>query len=147
MACLASPKCFLDQGYKVQGSDLKASKITRRLEAMGALIHLGQKTLKTLAGLRSLWCPQRSSRATPSLDQARKAGLPVVRAARRCLAELMRLKSNVAVAGTHGKTTTTTMVSTLSACRSGFDPTVVNGGVIHAFESNARTGAGRVDGG
>ena len=53
----------------------------------------------------------------------------------------MRLKSNVAVAGTHGKTTTTTMVSTLLHA-GGFDPTVVNGGVIHAFESNARTGEG-----
>ena len=57
------------------------------------------------------------------------------------LAELMRLKSNVAVAGTHGKTTTTTMVATLLHA-GGFDPTVVNGGVIHAFDSNARTGQG-----
>ncbi|MDO5606320.1 MAG: UDP-N-acetylmuramate--L-alanine ligase, partial [Paracoccus sp. (in: a-proteobacteria)] len=69
-----------------------------------------------------------------------RRGLPVVRRA-EMLAELMRLKSNVAIAGTHGKTTTTTMVATLLDA-GGFDPTVINGGVIHAYGSNARAGAG-----
>lgn len=130
---------LLDQGYMVQGSDLKASKITRRLEAMGALIHLGQKA-ENLGEAEVVVVSAAIKPGNPELDQARKVGLPVVRRA-EMLAELMRLKSNVAVAGTHGKTTTTTMVSTLLHA-GGFDPTVVNGGVINAFESNARTGQG-----
>lgn len=130
---------LLDQGYMVQGSDLKASKITRRLEAMGALIHLGQKA-KNLGEAEVVVVSTAIKPGNPELDQARKVGLPVVRRA-EMLAELMRLKSNVAVAGTHGKTTTTTMVSTLLHA-GGFDPTVINGGVINAFESNARTGQG-----
>jgi UDP-N-acetylmuramate--alanine ligase len=130
---------LLDQGYMVQGSDLKASKITRRLEAMGALIHLGQKA-ENLGEAEVVVVSTAIKPGNPELDQARKVGLPVVRRA-EMLAELMRLKSNVAVAGTHGKTTTTTMVSTLLHA-GGFDPTVVNGGVINAFESNARTGQG-----
>jgi UDP-N-acetylmuramate--alanine ligase len=123
----------------VQGSDLKASKITRRLEAMGALIHLGQKA-ENLGEAEVVVVSTAIKPGNPELDQARKVGLPVVRRA-EMLAELMRLKSNVAVAGTHGKTTTTTMVSTLLHA-GGFDPTVINGGVINAFESNARTGQG-----
>jgi UDP-N-acetylmuramate--alanine ligase len=74
------------------------------------------------------------------LEEARRRKLPVVRRA-EMLAELMRLRSNIAVAGTHGKTTTTTMVATLMD-KGGFDPTVINGGVIHAYGSNARAGAG-----
>jgi len=130
---------LLDHGYLVQGSDLKASKITRRLEAMGALIHLGQKA-ENLGEAEVVVVSTAIKPGNSELDQARKLGLPVVRRA-EMLAELMRLKSNVAVAGTHGKTTTTTMVSTLLHA-GGFDPTVVNGGVINAFESNARTGQG-----
>ena len=76
----------------------------------------------------------------PELDAARAAGLPVVRRA-EMLAELMRLKSNIAVAGTHGKTTTTSMVAALLD-GGGLDPTVINGGIIHAYGSNARIGAG-----
>ena len=77
----------------------------------------------------------------PELDAARARNLPVVRRA-EMLAELMRLKSNVAVAGTHGKTTTTSMVAALLDA-GGMDPTVVNGGIIHAYGSNARIGAGQ----
>jgi UDP-N-acetylmuramate--alanine ligase len=106
---------------------------------MGALIHLGQKT-ENLGEAEVVVVSTAIKPGNPELDQARKVGLPVVRRA-EMLAELMRLKSNVAVAGTHGKTTTTTMVSTLLHA-GGFDPTVVNGGVINAFESNARTGQG-----
>lgn len=74
------------------------------------------------------------------MDEARKRGLPVVRRA-DMLAELMRLKSNIAIAGTHGKTTTTTMMAELMVA-GGFDPTVINGGIIHAYGSNARMGQG-----
>ncbi|NCX82749.1 MAG: UDP-N-acetylmuramate--L-alanine ligase [Rhodobacteraceae bacterium] len=104
---------LLNLGYRVQGSDLKESKITQRLADLGATIFIGQRRLM---------------------------GLPVVRRA-EMLAELMRMKSNVAVAGTHGKTTTTTMVATLLD-GGGIDPTVINGGIIHAYGSNARMGQG-----
>ncbi len=79
-------------------------------------------------------------KGNPELEEARKRGLPVVRRA-EMLAELMRMRSNVAIGGTHGKTTTTTMVATLLD-KGGFDPTVINGGIIHAYGSNARAGAG-----
>jgi hypothetical protein len=77
----------------------------------------------------------------PELDEARLQGLPVVRRA-EMLAELMRLRSNIAVGGTHGKTTTTTMVAALLDAGGKFDPTVINGGIIHAYGSNARVGQG-----
>ncbi|MFN4131374.1 MAG: UDP-N-acetylmuramate--L-alanine ligase, partial [Paracoccaceae bacterium] len=79
-------------------------------------------------------------KGNPELEEARRRKLPVVRRA-EMLAELMRMRSNIAVAGTHGKTTTTTMVATLLD-KGGFDPTVINGGVIHSYGSNARAGAG-----
>ncbi len=130
---------LLDQGYTVQGSDLKGTKITARLAELGAKIFEGQRA-ENLAGAEVVVISSAIKPGNPELDEARRMGLPVVRRA-EMLAELMRLKSNIAVAGTHGKTTTTTMVATLLHA-GGLDPTVVNGGIIHAFESNARTGAG-----
>ncbi len=130
---------LLNLGYDVQGSDLKASKITDRLASLGARIFIGQKA-GNLDGAAVVVISSAIKPGNPELDEARARGLPVVRRA-DMLAELMRLKSNVAVAGTHGKTTTTTMVATLLDA-GGFDPTVVNGGIIHAYGSNARLGTG-----
>ncbi|MGP6086588.1 UDP-N-acetylmuramate--L-alanine ligase [Antarctobacter jejuensis] len=130
---------LLNHGYKVQGSDLKASKITQRLTDLGALVHEGQRA-ENLEGADVVVISSAIKPGNPELDEARRRGLPVVRRA-EMLAELMRLKSNVAVAGTHGKTTTTTMVATLLDAGE-FDPTVVNGGIIHAYGSNARMGQG-----
>ena len=130
---------LLNHGYKVQGSDLKQSKITERLTAMGAEIFIGQKA-ENLEEAEVVVISSAIKPGNPELDAARAKGLPVVRRA-EMLAELMRLKSNVAVAGTHGKTTTTTMVATLLDS-GGLDPTVVNGGIIHAYGSNARMGQG-----
>ncbi|MBR9652061.1 UDP-N-acetylmuramate--L-alanine ligase [Thalassovita aquimarina] len=129
---------LLNLGYSVQGSDLKTSKITDRLAAMGAVIHKGQRA-ENLEGAEVVVISSAIKPGNPELDEARRMGLPVVRRA-EMLAELMRLKSNVAVAGTHGKTTTTTMVATLLDA-GGVDPTVINGGIIHAYGSNARVGA------
>ncbi|KUF09202.1 UDP-N-acetylmuramate--L-alanine ligase [Pseudoponticoccus marisrubri] len=130
---------LLNHGYAVQGSDLKRSKITERLAGMGARIFEGQSG-ENLEGAEVVVISSAIKPGNPELDAARARGLPVVRRA-EMLAELMRLKSNIAVAGTHGKTTTTTMVATLlDAGR--FDPTVVNGGIIHAYGSNARMGQG-----
>ncbi|MEL7300178.1 MAG: UDP-N-acetylmuramate--L-alanine ligase [Pseudomonadota bacterium] len=130
---------LLNLGYTVQGSDLKSSKITERLAAKGAHIFEGQ-TGENLDEAEVVVISSAIKAGNAELDEARRRGLPVVRRA-EMLAELMRMKSNIAVAGTHGKTTTTTMVATLLDAGN-FDPTVVNGGIIHAFGSNARTGQG-----
>ncbi|MCR9085455.1 MAG: UDP-N-acetylmuramate--L-alanine ligase [Rhodobacteraceae bacterium] len=130
---------LLDHGYTVQGSDLKASKITDRLEQLGAKIFIGQAA-ENLEDAQVVVISSAIKPGNAELDEARTRGLPVVRRA-EMLAELMRLKSNVAVAGTHGKTTTTTMVATLLDA-GGIDPTVINGGIIHAYGSNARMGKG-----
>ena len=130
---------LLNMGYQVQGSDLKDSKITQRLQHLGAKIFIGQRA-ENLMGATVIVISSAIKAGNPELDAARAQGMPVVRRA-EMLAELMRLKSNVAIAGTHGKTTTTTMVATLLDA-GGLDPTVINGGIIHAYGSNARMGQG-----
>ncbi|MDX5356218.1 MAG: UDP-N-acetylmuramate--L-alanine ligase [Rhodobacterales bacterium] len=126
-------------GYTVQGSDSKASKITDRLVRLGATFFEGQAA-ENIGNAAVVVISSAIKKGNPELEEARRRKLPVVRRA-EMLAELMRLKSNVAIAGTHGKTTTTTMVATLLD-KGGLDPTVINGGVIHAYGSNARAGAG-----
>ncbi|RWR46963.1 UDP-N-acetylmuramate--L-alanine ligase [Sinirhodobacter ferrireducens] len=127
-------------GYKVQGSDAKASKITDRLVELGATFHEGQRAGNITDDVAVVVISSAIKKGNPELEEARRRKLPVVRRA-EMLAELMRLKSNIAIAGTHGKTTTTTMVATLLD-KGGFDPTVINGGIIHAYGSNARAGEG-----
>jgi len=130
---------LLNLGYRVQGSDLKSSAITERLTGLGAEVFVGQRA-ENLEGAEVVVISSAIKPGNPELDEARLRGLPVVRRA-EMLAELMRLKSNVAVAGTHGKTTTTTLMAEMMVA-GGFDPTVVNGGIIHAYGSNARMGQG-----
>ena len=130
---------LMNHGYKVQGSDLKESPITKRLAEKGAEVFIGQKA-ENLEGAEVIVVSTAIKPGNAELDAARARGLPVVRRA-EMLAELMRLKSNVAVAGTHGKTTTTSMVAALLD-GGGMDPTVINGGIIHAYGSNARMGSG-----
>ncbi len=120
---------LLTLGYRVQGSDSKKSKITDRLETLGATVFEGQRA-ENVAGAGVIVISTAIKKGNPELEEARLRGLPIVRRA-EMLAELMRLKSNIAIAGTHGKTTTTTMVATLLDA-GGLDPTVINGGVIHA---------------
>lgn len=130
---------LLNHGYVVQGSDLKATKITDRLADLGALIFEGQRS-ENVENAAVVVISSAIKPGNAELDAARARGLPIVRRA-EMLAELMRLKSNIAIAGTHGKTTTTTMVAALLD-EGKFDPTVVNGGIIHAYGSNARKGEG-----
>ncbi|MEM6304151.1 MAG: UDP-N-acetylmuramate--L-alanine ligase [Pseudomonadota bacterium] len=130
---------LINHGYTVQGSDLKASKITDRLADLGATIFEGQRA-ENIEGAEVIVISSAIKPGNAELDGARLAGLPIVRRA-EMLGELMRLKSNIAVAGTHGKTTTTTMVAELLVA-GGIDPTVINGGIIHAYGSNARMGQG-----
>jgi UDP-N-acetylmuramate--alanine ligase len=126
-------------GYAVQGSDLRETPIIARLRRLGATIFLGQRA-QNLENAEVVVVSSAIKPDNPELAAARRRGLPVVRRA-EMLAELMRMKSNVAIAGTHGKTTTTTLVATLLDA-GGIDPTVINGGVIHAYGSNARAGEG-----
>ena len=130
---------LINHGYTVQGSDLKSTPITERLVGMGARVFVGQRA-ENLEGAEVVVISSAIKPGNAELDEARRQGMPVVRRA-EMLAELMRLKSNIAVAGTHGKTTTTTLVAELLV-KGGIDPTVINGGVIHAYGSNARMGQG-----
>ncbi|MFO7853887.1 MAG: UDP-N-acetylmuramate--L-alanine ligase [Paracoccaceae bacterium] len=130
---------MLNLGYDVQGSDQRESEIVTRLKGLGARIFLGQRA-ENLGRAEVVVISSAIKPGNAELDAARAAGLPVVRRA-EMLAELMRLKHNVAVAGTHGKTTTTSMVAAVLDA-GGVDPTVINGGIIHAYGSNARLGAG-----
>ncbi|MEM7742551.1 MAG: UDP-N-acetylmuramate--L-alanine ligase [Pseudomonadota bacterium] len=131
---------MLNLGYTVQGSDLRESPIVTRLRELGATVHIGQ-TADNLGDAEVVVISTAIKRGNPELDAARARALPVVRRA-EMLAELMRLKSNIAVAGTHGKTTTTSFVAALLDA-GGEDPTVINGGIIQSYGSNARKGEGR----
>src|SRR5205085_10293985 len=111
----------------------------RRLRERGAKVSIGHSAT-ALADAAVVVVSTAIKRDNPELAAARTRRLPVVRRA-EMLAELMRLKRCVAIAGTHGKTTTTSMVATLLDA-GGFDPTVINGGIINAYGTNARLGAG-----
>ena len=126
-------------GYTVQGSDAAESANVKRLREKGVKIAIGHAA-ENLADAEVVVVSSAIKRDNPELAAARAQRLPVVRRA-EMLAELMRLKSCVAIAGTHGKTTTTSMVAALLDA-GGFDPTVINGGIINAYGTNARLGAG-----
>src|SRR3954465_10645032 len=126
-------------GYTVQGSDASDNYNVKRLAEKGIKTFIGHKA-ENIDGAEVLVVSSAIKRDNPELVAARAKRLPVVRRA-EMLAELMRFKSCVAVAGTHGKTTTTSMVATLLDAGS-LDPTVINGGIINAYGTNARLGAG-----
>src|SRR4051812_40814833 len=130
---------LLNLGYAVQGSDAAENANVKRLREKGATISIGHSATN-LDGAEVLVVSSAIKRDNPELVAARAKRLPVVRRA-EMLAELMRLKSCVAVAGTHGKTTTTSLVAALLDAGN-FDPTVINGGIINAYGTNARLGAG-----
>ncbi len=126
-------------GYTVQGSDVAEGANVARLREKGIKIAVGHKA-ENIAGVDVLVVSTAIKRDNPELMAARGQRIPVVRRA-EMLAELMRLKSCIAIAGTHGKTTTTSMVATLLDAGN-LDPTVINGGIINAYGTNARLGAG-----
>jgi UDP-N-acetylmuramate--alanine ligase len=130
---------MVNLGYVVQGSDQADSANVKRLREKGVTISVGHAA-GNLADAKVVVVSSAIKSDNPELVAARAQRLPVVRRA-EMLAELMRLKSCVAIAGTHGKTTTTSMVAALLDA-GGFDPTVINGGIINAYGTNARLGAG-----
>ena len=130
---------LLNLGYAVQGSDAAESANVLRLRSKGALVHIGHQP-GHIGAAEVVVVSTAIKRDNPELMEARKKRLPIVRRA-EMLAELMRLKHCVAIAGTHGKTTTTSLVATLLEAGK-FDPTVINGGIINAYGTNARLGAG-----
>ncbi|HEX8701396.1 MAG TPA: UDP-N-acetylmuramate--L-alanine ligase [Myxococcaceae bacterium] len=128
---------LLNQGYRVSGSDLKGSDITRRLASMGATIYEGHKAAN-LVQADVVVISSAVKKDNPEVVAARQRKIPVIPRA-EMLAELMRLKYAVAVAGSHGKTTTTSMVATVLSA-AGLDPTAVVGGKVNVLDSNAKLG-------
>jgi len=135
----AIAEIMLRLGYEVQGSDARASAHTERLEGLGARVFIGHAGGQ-VEGASAVVFTSAVKDDNPEIAAARAARIPLVRRA-EMLAELMRLQFSVAVGGTHGKTTTTSLIAALLDA-GGLDPTVVNGGVINAYGANAKIGSG-----
>ncbi len=126
-------------GHRVQGSDQSESANVQRLRDKGIPVHIGHKA-ENLGDAEVVVVSTAIKKSNPELVAAREKLLPVVRRA-EMLAELMRFRNAIAIGGTHGKTTTTSLVATLLEA-GGLDPTVINGGIINAYGTNARMGEG-----
>ena len=128
---------LLNLGYGISGSDLRNSAVTQRLAALGATIFEGHAA-SNVPGADVVVTSSAIAVDNPEVVEARRLHVPVIQRA-EMLAELMRLKYGIAIAGMHGKTTTTSMVAAVLA-GGGLDPTVVVGGRVDALGSNARLG-------
>ncbi|MEK6690204.1 MAG: UDP-N-acetylmuramate--L-alanine ligase [Nitrospirota bacterium] len=130
---------LLNLGHRVTGSDIKESEVTRRLRELGGGIFIGHRP-ENVSGAHVVVVSSAIRKENVEVVEARKRAIPIIPRA-EMLAELMRLKYSIAVAGAHGKTTTTSMVATVLA-RGGLDPTVVIGGKLNSLGSNAKLGQG-----
>src|SRR5205085_4692164 len=128
---------LLNLGYKISGSDLKKSALTERLAGLGAAVQEGHAA-ENITGAEVVVASSAVTQENPEVVEAHRLHIPVIQRA-EMLAELMRLKYGIAIAGMHGKTTTTSMVAAVLAV-GGLDPTVVVGGRVDALGSNARLG-------
>jgi UDP-N-acetylmuramate--alanine ligase len=133
---------LLTQGYVVSGSDASPSETTERLAARGAAISIGHDAERVTPDVDVVVISSAVKYSNPEVARARDLHIPVIPRA-EMLAELMRMKDGVAVAGTHGKTTTTSLLAWLLS-EAGLDPTVVIGGKVHSLGSNAKLGAGTI---
>ena len=131
---------LLNMGYQVAGSDLKASDVTDRIVERGGRVFIGHSP-SNVQGAHVVVYSSAVRQDNPELGAARAMGIPVIPRA-DMLAELMRMKYGVAVGGSHGKTTTTSMIATVLS-RGGLDPTIVVGGRLRAVGANAQLGHGR----
>jgi len=130
---------LLNLGYKVTGSDIRATSITDRLQQLGAVVYL-RHAAENVKGAHVVVTSSAVHSDNPEIEEAQRRKIPVIARA-EMLAELARLKYAITVAGTHGKTTTTSMIATILD-RAGYDPTVVVGGLLNTIGSNARLGKG-----
>lgn len=130
---------LLSQGYSVSGSDLSESDITKRLISLGAKIHYGHRE-SNLQGADVVVVSSAIDEKNEEIQAARKAKTPIIQRA-EMLAELMKMKTSIAIAGTHGKTTTTSIIATIVQS-SGLDPTIIVGGKVDALGGNAKLGQG-----
>jgi UDP-N-acetylmuramate--alanine ligase len=133
---------LLTLGHRVSGSDLSESEATRRLIARGATIGYGHRAEAITPNIDVVVISSAVKFSNPEVVRARTLKIPVIPRA-EMLAELMRLKYGIAVAGTHGKTTTTSLIAAILA-KAGMDPTTVIGGRVHAMGTNARAGQGEL---
>src|SRR4051812_31033312 len=130
---------LLNLGYKVTGSDARMTSITERLEQLGGTVY-PRHAARNVLGAHVVVMSSAVRPDNPEIEEANRGKIPVISRA-EMLAELERLKYSISVAGTHGKTTTTSMIATILG-RAGFDPTVVVGGLLNTIGSNARLGKG-----
>lgn len=130
---------LLDMGFHLQGSDISDSANVKRLRDKGTAISIGHNA-ENLGDAAAVVISSAVKSNNPELMAAREKRIPIIRRA-EMLAEIMRLRLGIAIAGTHGKTTTTSMVGTMLEI-GGFDPTVVNGGIVNAYGTNVRMGNG-----
>ncbi|MFS1702027.1 UDP-N-acetylmuramate--L-alanine ligase [Alteromonas sp. AMM-1] len=131
---------LLNEGYQVAGSDIQAGAMTQRLSALGACIAIGHKA-ENVEGANVVVVSSAINESNPEIQYARQQRIPIIRRA-EMLAELMRFRHGIAVAGTHGKTTTTSLIATIFA-EAETDPTFVIGGLLNSAGTNARLGKSR----
>ena len=131
---------LLQSGYLVQGSDINQTKITKRLNKLGAKIFIGHNS-GNINQANIIVYSSAITEKNPELIEAKKLSIPIVHRS-EMLGELMRLKQSIAVAGTHGKTTTTSLISKILE-QNNMDPTIINGGIISSLASNAKLGEGK----
>lgn len=131
---------LLNQGYQISGSDAKAGKTTERLQQLGAKVFIGHAA-ENIVNANVVVVSTAIDDTNPEIVAAREARLPIVRRA-EMLGELMRYRHGIAIAGTHGKTTTTSLVTSILA-EGGFDPTFVIGGLLNSAGTNAKLGGSR----
>jgi UDP-N-acetylmuramate--alanine ligase len=130
---------LVNLGYKISGSDLKENTMTAKLARKGINVTIGHRA-ENVHGASVVVVSSAVSNDNPEILEARNLGIPVIKRA-EMLAELMKMKQSIAIAGTHGKTTTTSMAAAILD-QAGLDPTIINGGLINAYDSNARLGSG-----
>ncbi|NIY91265.1 UDP-N-acetylmuramate--L-alanine ligase [Vibrio diazotrophicus] len=132
---------LLNEGYQITGSDIAANAVTERLESIGATVFIGHQ-MSNIDQASVVVVSTAINEQNPEIQAAREKRIPIVRRA-EMLAELMRFRHGIAVAGTHGKTTTTALVTQIYS-EAGMDPTFVNGGLVKSAGTNARLGSSRV---